>query len=363
MSFNSDILEFYPYTEQGALVHYEMYGKKENRIINTDMLYKMYPFIEFFDADFYVRENSDLKNMSCIENFKMLAVKHYIVQGWMERRKINFCHSVFRFLYDVEPLPKHKLKECPLVSIIIPIYNRSEIVSECINSLLNQTYDSLELILVNDSSTDETREMLNQYTDNERIIILENTSNYGCYNSINMGLYFAKGKYITVHGSDDISMSMRIEKLVRAMEKDNLKMCGNYILRTHETTFNEYELDNPKQIYKQLSTSKLKDDCIHNSECCKPLVSLGTLMFDREIYDRQIYENVRKGGDMIFFEKYLKLYENIAFDGDDCSHRFLTKYPNGETYKIIDEILYLSIESCDKNLTNQDIKFEINMFR
>lgn len=361
IEFNYDIVDIYGNSEESAIKHYNHYGRDENRIISENMLYNIYPYLKFFDYDYYLEHNPDLK----IFKTKYRLLKHYLIQGSNENRQINFYSPVFSCInFNKKNILQidNKLSS-PKVSIIVPVYNRSNLIEQCIESLLKQTYKNIEIIIINDNSSDSTLDKLNKYKNNNKIIILSNIHNYGCYTSINFGLKFASGHYITIHGADDISLPSRIEEIINTILENNLLMCGNYILRTHFKTFDNINLFNNKDIFNSIIKYKMIDSS-HNDECCKPLVSLGTLVYHKSVFDLLgEYENIRKGGDMVFFEKFLYNYENIKFYKNDCSHRYLTKKLSGTNYKIIDDILYLSTDIDNNNLTTQDIQFNINTFR
>jgi len=99
-----------------------------------------------------------------------------------------------------------------LISVIMPVFNTEKYVGQAINSILAQTYKDFELIIIDDGSTDDTLSILHAYRNmDERIIILENGTNKGVAFSRNRGLERAKGEYIAVMDSDDISLPMRFE--------------------------------------------------------------------------------------------------------------------------------------------------------
>jgi glycosyltransferase involved in cell wall biosynthesis len=352
--FNEDIKELFN-TEILALKHYNMYGKNENRIVNPDMLYKSYPYMLHFDHIYYRNNNKDLLH---IDN-KYTLIKHYLFQGFKEKRKINFNTSIylyFNFTYS-EPIIGPKL------SIIMPIFNRPDILRSSIDSILNQTYKNIELIIVDDNSNIETKNIISQYQNIDKVTILTNVKNYGCYISINLALNLCTGTYITIHGSDDISLHDRFARLISNMINKKLLMCGNYILRSHFENFNDIDIFNSKEIFEKIITQNLFLEK-HNSECCKPLTALGILVYHKSVFSNLgSFKNIRKGGDMVFFEKFLHYYEDIIFSGNDCSHRYLTKYSKGKTYEIIDEILYISSHMNKENITSQNIPFNINLHR
>ncbi|MFD1552173.1 glycosyltransferase family 2 protein [Putridiphycobacter roseus] len=97
----------------------------------------------------------------------------------------------------------------PLISVIIPAYNCAQYIGEALLSIVNQTYKNLEIIVVNDGSTDETLLAIQQVND-PRIKVLENTSNSGIIFTLNKALKEAKGKYIARMDGDDIAMADRI---------------------------------------------------------------------------------------------------------------------------------------------------------
>ena len=101
----------------------------------------------------------------------------------------------------------------PDISVIMPVYNSSKYLEESIESILNQTFDNFELIIVYDKSKDNSKEIIEKYmkTDN-RIILIENEIKSGISNALNKGLEISKGKYIARIDSDDISLPNRLER-------------------------------------------------------------------------------------------------------------------------------------------------------
>ncbi len=107
------------------------------------------------------------------------------------------------------------------ISIIVPVYNTSKYLDKCLNCLLNQTYDNLEIIVVEDCSTDNSREVLKKYGKNQKIKIIYNKKNSGLSFSRNIGLKFATGEYIGYIDSDDYVELDYYEKLINSIIKNN----------------------------------------------------------------------------------------------------------------------------------------------
>jgi glycosyltransferase involved in cell wall biosynthesis len=107
----------------------------------------------------------------------------------------------------------------PLVSIITPIYNGKQYISETIKSALAQTYKNFELLLINDGSTDNSAEIIRSYFNDERIIYIEQ-KNSGVASARNTAIRVAKGKYIGFLDQDDLWHKNKLEEQVAILEND-----------------------------------------------------------------------------------------------------------------------------------------------
>ncbi len=108
----------------------------------------------------------------------------------------------------------------PLVSVVMPAYNHELFVEEAVESVLNQTYTDLELIIINDGSSDNTHARVLQYDDPR--IRYEYQQNSGSHGAINRGIAIAQGQYISIINSDDVYHCNRIQTLVELSQQDNL---------------------------------------------------------------------------------------------------------------------------------------------
>lgn len=109
----------------------------------------------------------------------------------------------------------------PLVSIVMPVYNSQYYLRESIESILNQNYTNFEFIIVNDYSTDKSKDIILEYKKRDsRIVFLNNLSNNGNYYSRNIGNKIAKGEFIAIMDSDDIAMYERIAIQVEIMKRE-----------------------------------------------------------------------------------------------------------------------------------------------
>lgn len=119
----------------------------------------------------------------------------------------------------------------PLVSIIVPVYNVEQYLPKCIESIINQTLSNIEIILVNDASTDSSGEIINEYAKKDKRITTIHKQNGGQGSARNEGLKIAKGKYVGFVDSDDWIDKDMYESLVsKAIKEDsNLVVCNRRV--------------------------------------------------------------------------------------------------------------------------------------
>ncbi len=110
------------------------------------------------------------------------------------------------------------------VSVIIPVYNVEPYLEECLDSVCNQTLKEIEIICINDGSTDSSLKILQQYAEQDERIIIINQNNHGLSHSRNIGIQLAKGKYIYFLDSDDYISYEALDFLVNIMLTGNLEM-------------------------------------------------------------------------------------------------------------------------------------------
>ena len=107
---------------------------------------------------------------------------------------------------------------CELVSIIMPSYNTGAYIKKTIQSVINQSYQNWELIIVDDCSTDNTDEAVQPFLNDMRIRYIKNEVNSGAAISRNRALMEAKGKWIAFLDSDDLWVPEKLEKQIHFME-------------------------------------------------------------------------------------------------------------------------------------------------
>lgn len=191
-----------------------------------------------------------------------------------------------------------KVNQQELVSIITPTYNSSEFIEETIYSVLNQTYENWELILVDDCSSDNTIKLISNFAEKDkRILILKNEKNEGAAISRNKAIKIAKGRFIAFLDSDDLWFPSKLEKQVEFS-----------IINKFALTYSAYQKISEDgsllgiiSVPKKVSYKSILKTC-----------SIGclTAMYDTSILGKIYMPNIRKRQD---YGLWLKILKKIDF--------------------------------------------------
>lgn len=120
------------------------------------------------------------------------------------------------------------MKQETLISVVMPVYNGGKYLREAIESILSQTYQNFEFLIINDGSTDESEEIIRSYAD-PRIVYLQNDQNRGLVYTLNYGISQAKGEFIARMDADDISEPTRFERQIEVFTNDpEIGLCGTW---------------------------------------------------------------------------------------------------------------------------------------
>ena len=167
----------------------------------------------------------------------------------------------------------------PLVSIIVPVYNCEKYVAECLDSILRQTYENFELIVVNDGSTDGTANILEAYSQSDNRVNVIYQENRGLSGARNAALEICRGEYITMVDGDDFVADSYIEILLAlAMETQaDIVVAGSSSHLKRLGLRNEtYRIFTPSDYVRQVLYKKLSDNSAWG-----------------RLYARRIWDNIR----------------------------------------------------------------------
>lgn len=135
------------------------------------------------------------------------------------------------------------MKEQYKVSVIIPTYNAESVIGACLDSVLNQTEKGIEIICVDDGSTDGTLNIIDEYARNNNNIIVRRQNHCGAGIARNVGIEVAKGKYISFLDSDDIYFEKyALERMIKACITHHTKVCGSFLVNYIDGEYKDVDI-------------------------------------------------------------------------------------------------------------------------
>jgi glycosyltransferase involved in cell wall biosynthesis len=209
-------------------------------------------------------------------------------------------------------------KERDLISVIIPCYNAEEFIEEAISSIRNQSYKKLEIICIDDCSTDNTYEILKRLQSKDgRIILVKNIENLKLIKTLNKGIAIAKGKYIARMDADDVSLKSRLECQVKFLEENSkVSVVSSYFSYvTHLGNFHSKSY--------QILPCKSSYACTFMNFLYPPVLHPNTLI-RAEILKKYLYSEVSEA---LHIEDYY-LWSNMINNGEKIAviPKYLFKY-------------------------------------
>ena len=202
----------------------------------------------------------------------------------------------------------------PLISVIVPIYNIENYVKRCIDSIIHQTYTNLEIILVDDGSTDSSGQMCDEYAKNDARVKVIHKENGGLSDARNAAIDIAKGKWITFVDGDDFLTASAIDSMYRAKKITGAQIACCLYKLAYEGQHTEFNETYDKRKISSYSCEEALEKMLRRSE------------FDvsawAKLYDYDLFTGVRypKG----------ELYEDL-----------------GTTYKLFDKAVNIALIRID----------------
>lgn len=195
------------------------------------------------------------------------------------------------------------------VSIVIPVYNKEKYLRKCINSVLNQTYSDIEIILVDDGSLDRSKQILSEYKAKfpQKITILEGFHK-GVGNARNQGIKRANGEYILFVDADDYLKTDYVSKLMKFSEFD-LVVSG--LLK--QDLGSENIEPSIKLVNSEIYTNSKLVNSIYTKSLFPIFSVVYTKLFKKKIIDRYhlFFRNQQYGEDTLFMLEYIKHIEKM----------------------------------------------------
>ncbi len=170
-----------------------------------------------------------------------------------------------------------------LISIIIPVYNVEKYIGKCIDSLIKQKYDNLEIILIDDGSSDNSGEICDKYAKKDKRIKVIHKKNSGQADSRNIGISKASGKYIGFVDSDDYIDKDYYNRLYKTLVKNNADVVTCKYQNVYNDDYRKEEIGN-----------NIRETILDNQEALKELLlsQIDNYVWNK-LYKREIWENIK----------------------------------------------------------------------
>ena len=200
----------------------------------------------------------------------------------------------------------------PLISVIVPVYNVEDYLEECVKSILNQSYNNIEIILINDGSTDKSKEVCMKLMAHENKIRYYEKRNSGLSDTRNVGLEKAKGEYILFVDSDDLLAPNAVRNLYELCKKYNTEIAVGKISHFMDGKQPRYKAQTKENVFKKNEAicNFLYQKEISTSACGKiyKASTLAKVRFKSNI----LYE------DNLFLSDVLNQLQNVVYTDEEC---------------------------------------------
>lgn len=210
-----------------------------------------------------------------------------------------------------------------LISVIVPVYNNEKYVNRCIDSILNQTYENLEVLLIDDGSTDGSIKICNNWAQKDKRIKVVSQKNSGTSNARNHGIKMATGDYVSFVDNDDWLRPEMYQTMLETMTKENAELVFCRFINvdekynrkyTNEINLSKENLKNPQYFF--VKTKNKKGFC-YNIACCNRILIKKDLLNDLEFCtELEHYENV------LFVLNLINKTHKIAIANDHLYNHF-----------------------------------------
>jgi len=157
----------------------------------------------------------------------------------------------------------------PPVTVLMPVYNGSQYLTDAIESILTQSFDNFEFLIIDDASEDDSRDIVRSYGD-PRMKLIENHSNLGQTRTLNGGIDIARGKYIARLDQDDIALPRRLEKQIAFLDSNpDVALLGTGVQVIDENGYPMYRVLFPTKHREIINDFPLRNPFAHSSVMCR----------------------------------------------------------------------------------------------
>lgn len=200
------------------------------------------------------------------------------------------------------------MNEKPLISVIVPIYNVEEYLNKCVGSIVSQTYNNLEIILVDDGSLDNCPKMCDEWHDKDKRIVVIHKENGGLSDARNAGMEIMKGEYVSFVDGDDYIDERYIEVLYNNLVKYNADIS--------QVSFNTEELLSSNEIKINVLDASVSCKNFYISKIPQMMISSCAKLFKTDLIGNQRFPKGRNFEDQFFTPRVVYYANNIVMSNE-----------------------------------------------
>ncbi len=270
------------------------------------------------------------------------------VKGFQNQKKLS---QNLKWNMDDYDYPFQK----DLVSVIIPAYNAARTIEKAIRSILMQTYEHLEIIVVDDASSDDTSKIVRKIMlEDTRVFLITLKKNQGVGRAKNAGIKAAKGKIIAFQDADDISLQKRIERQLIPIYAKGVLFSVGLIYRSRCSS-KELNIDDQEAMMELIQSRQKKDKKGQYAYEDRAILGWATMIFKRKTFEQYgLFDEHRFGEDLEFIERIFYYKLGRVFNEDYNGHTFVRDYKSIPfTFQRVDKVLYVCPALTEQNLTTQ----------
>ena len=276
----------------------------------------------------------------------------------------DYCDFLEELTAGLTAAPPPKSLAAPAISVIIPVYNTKNYIIDCLMSVTGQTLKNIEIIIIDDGSTDKSSDIIKMFMQHDCRIKLITQNNRGAGIAKNNALKTARGKCIAFVDSDDILEYKALETAYEIYKQtaSDIVIFGAYGILNNKKTHCYYNI---KKVQKKFLGKKLKSDILMNDLFSLPIIAMCKI-YDREFLEKNniLFQEVRKGEDQLFFIKSILLSKSVYIINENL-YGYRKNRKNSLTFakqkkdKSVIENFYAIEEFLEKGNFQSEIKIKI----
>ena len=246
------------------------------------------------------------------------------------------------------------------ISVIIPVYNVEKYLNKCVDSVISQTYKDLQIILVDDGSTDRSSKICDEYAKADTRISVIHKQNGGLSSARNAGMEIVEGDYITFLDSDDYVSPTVYEELYKIIKSQDSDSIACTCFRRVDEVGNVYKKNDPHS--KPSSTSNteyLRELLLHIGD-----VSVCSKLFPRKMLKNKHFEEEKLNEDLLFMADLIPSFKTIVYTGTVGYYYLVRDNSISSGYGKSVEDMAVNAVAVNKNVQSEypELKDEGNRF-